>query len=49
MAIGVAARCDGCIAFHTHDALDGSIATEAVEPVTAKGFPDPVPAYVVVL
>ncbi len=22
LAIGVAARCDGCIAFHTHDALD---------------------------
>jgi AhpD family alkylhydroperoxidase len=28
LAIGVAARCDGCIAFHTHDALRAG-ATEA--------------------
>lgn len=28
LAIGVAARCDGCLAFHTHDALQAG-ATEA--------------------
>lgn len=32
LAIGVAARCDGCLAFHTHDALKaGATAAEIME------------------
>jgi AhpD family alkylhydroperoxidase len=30
LAIGVAARCDGCIAFHTHDVLKAGASEEEV-------------------
>ncbi len=30
LAIGVAARCDGCIAFHTHDALKAGASREEI-------------------
>ncbi|MFT6389732.1 MAG: AhpD family alkylhydroperoxidase [Cellvibrionaceae bacterium] len=30
LAIAVAARCDGCIAFHTHDALDAGATREEI-------------------
>jgi AhpD family alkylhydroperoxidase len=30
LAIGVAARCDGCIAFHTHDALEAGASEQEV-------------------
>jgi AhpD family alkylhydroperoxidase len=30
LAVGVAARCDGCIAFHTHDALEAGASREEV-------------------
>ncbi len=30
LAIGVAARCDGCLAFHTHDALKAGATTAEI-------------------
>jgi AhpD family alkylhydroperoxidase len=30
LAIGVAARCDGCIAFHTHDALEAGASEQEI-------------------
>ena len=30
LAIGVAARCDGCIAFHTHDAMKAGASREEI-------------------
>lgn len=30
LAIGVAARCDGCIAFHTHDAMKAGATREEI-------------------
>jgi len=31
LAIGIACRCDGCIAYHIHDALDAGASSQEVE------------------
>lgn len=31
LAIGIASRCDGCIAFHTHDAIEAGATREEIE------------------
>jgi len=38
LAVGVAVRCDGCIAYHVHDALAGATREEIVEAVGVAIF-----------